>query len=277
MKVISKNQNLFSSLSSKVSGFCPSISLYDGEEIPVGAGAAVAASVALRSTDLVEKFIDKQAKHWVQNNEGWFEKDLLQAGHFCENPASYFQECSSILNSNSLAQHSIFISSKDEKPRLKEEVQNFAQGTQSQNAMDSAHIIAEELYMNAILDAPREAQKLGFPNYDYTGQLCARMELSRCSDKLVMSMADPFGSLDCWKFIKRMNQVYKKGAGEVLNRGPGGAGLGCVILFENSAALFLGVEPQRVTKVTCVIPVGMSNGQRDKIGKSLHRIDLGPK
>jgi hypothetical protein len=53
-------------------------------------------------------------------------------------------------------------------------------------------------------------------------------------------------------------------------RQPGGAGIGCVILFENSVSLIIGVNPGVQAKVTCILPMGVSNRQREKMKKSLH-------
>jgi hypothetical protein len=70
-----------------------------------------------------------------------------------------------------------------------------------------------------------------------------------------------------------MDEVYKKGAGEAMNlREDGGAGLGCVIMFEHCEALFLGVMPGQKTLVSCIVPLGMSYRQRDQVKKSLHLI-----
>lgn len=127
--------------------------------------------------------------------------------------------------------------------------------------------------MNAVFDAPREAVKFGGSDK----QQMAEIFLAHSSKSLQISCSDLFGSLDVSKFLRRMNEIYEKGVGNAINlsveRGAG-AGIGCVILFENCTSLILGVRHGKITKVTCVIPLGMRSRQREQMKKSLHWFEI---
>lgn len=263
-----------SAFSDKLLQSHPEVSVYDQVSVPEVHPKSILVSNQLSAQDLVSLFVEKNAKHWVQHNVNWFESDLLATGQICTDPMSFFEKNFQLVQSECLGQLEIKINDLNDKPRMKQEVVKFVQQAQSQNVLESAEAIVEELYMNAIIDAPREAKQKGYASEAVKpAELC----LYRGKDQLAITMVDHYGSLDCSKFIRRMNEVYTQGAGEVMNRGPGGAGLGCVIIFENCMALYLGVIAKKMTKVTCVIPVGFSNRQRDKVLKSLHKIEVSGK
>jgi hypothetical protein len=129
--------------------------------------------------------------------------------------------------------------------------------------------------MNAVIDAPREYSRMGNGAKTYQSGMQAKFYLQTSENRLAIACEDPFGALDIEKFIGRMNEVYQKGAGEVINLyRPGGAGLGCVLMFENCISMYLGVSSGKMTLVSCVLPLGVSYRQKAALKKSLHLIQI---
>jgi hypothetical protein len=155
----------------------------------------------------------------------------------------------------------------NDKKNLKDSAMTFINEIGSDAVTQAADAIIEELYMNAIIDAPREAQKQNWNLPVNPSELF----LARSDKVLQISCLDYFGSLDVNKVFRRMAEVYEKGAGQAINLNSGsGAGIGCILLFENSSGMVFGVRPKEKTKVTCLVPIGISNRQRAQMKKSLH-------
>lgn len=229
---------------------------------------------SLAPEEVVSVLVANPFQSLVQKRETHFLKDLSASGDFLLNPDHYFLGGGRRIADHIESEIEIRFSSTADKADLVTEVGAFIDQFGSQNVRESASAILEELYMNAMFDAPKEATSNGQKNCSYSGGNSSVMRLFKSEGRLVMTCEDPFGSLNLRKFIKRMDEVYKRGAGDAINlRGEGGAGLGCVIMFEHCEALYLGVVPGEKTLVSCVIPLGMSNRQRAQVKKSLHLVE----
>jgi hypothetical protein len=225
----------------------------------------------LEPDQLIAEMKMRSLQYILQRNSGRFEKDVLSAGLLFENRAGYFAPEFSFSPDPVVNKRLIKFSAPLEKDRMKKETMEFVDSIGSAGVSQAAEAVIEELYMNAILDAPREAVKKGLTIESSPSEFF----LCQTEKTLQVSCSDAYGSLDIQKFLSRMKEVYEKGAGEVINmQGGGGAGLGCVILFEHSCALILGVRPGQQTKVTCLISLGISNRQRAQMKKSLLWFEL---
>lgn len=220
----------------------------------------------LEAGEVISEVYNKNIHHLVQKNATRLSGDLAMAKSLQMQRPDYFLEKFCFFQPE--RQIHISFSGNQNKQILRDKVVNFVDEAKSAAVTQSAHSVFEELYMNAIFDAPREAKK---DNNQNSSKEC-EFYLAAGKDSMQISCTDYYGSLDTVKLFSRMHEVYEKGAGEVINlrNSDGGAGIGCVILFENSASLVIGVEPGRRTKVTCLLALGMSNRQREKIKKSLH-------
>lgn len=228
----------------------------------------------LSPEQVVRYVAETKVKSLVQKNGKFFVHDLRATANSLNDAGSYFESGGRSLLSTTEREVEIHFSSQAEKAELKRQVEKFLEVVQSQNVHESTNAIVEELYMNAMIDAPREAAKLGQASCTYGMGLHSSIRLIIGDSRLVISCEDPFGSLVPSKIINRMNEVYKKGAGEAINlKGAGGAGLGCVIMFEHCEALHLGVKPGLKTLVSVIVPLGLSYRQRDNIKKSLNIIE----
>lgn len=224
---------------------------------------------------VVSHLLKNPVNHFVQKNRDHFWPEVQYSLPIVKSPESYFDNGARGLAGAVGEYHKVRFTNPKDKPFLKDEVANFTQAIGSISVTQAVDIVVEELYMNAMIDAPREAQKRGYKTQKYDGENAAQVELYWSGPRLIVNCSDPFGALDVEKFLKRMDEVYSKGAGEAINlKGGGGAGLGCVMIFEQCLSLFLGVQQGHRTLVSCVIPVGMSNRQKTLARKSLHRIKI---
>lgn len=219
----------------------------------------------LAANEVVSEVYSKKINHLVQKNAKRFNTDLKVAKDLVVERQKYFlPEFSFIESEKKLL---VPFSGRGDKPLLKDKVSLFIEEASNTSVSESAQTIFEEMFMNAVIDAPREASRQNIPDPGKGFEFF----LSASADSLQISCTDYFGSLETNKLLARMHEVYEKGAGEVINlQGTGGAGIGCVILFENSLCLIIGVHPGHQTKVTSILPLGVSNRQREKMQKSLH-------
>lgn len=226
---------------------------------------------SLEPEQVVAAFNSHNLQHLVQKNKGHFEKSLVSAGRLIKDGADYFKPDYCFPFEEPERTVTIPFRSSADKPALKKDALEFIEAIGSVSVTTSADAIIEELYMNAVIDAPREAAKKNIVVADPVSEIF----LCQTEKWLQISCSDPFGSLDVSKFLHRMQEVYSKGAGNAINLSSGGgAGLGCVILFEQSTCLILGVQPRKKTKVTCLIPLGVSNRKRAEMKKSLHWFEI---
>ncbi len=237
----------------------------------VGEGPVVFVDQQLEPSDVVYQSIEKKCQFLLQKNDGYFDKDLLATARLAEKPQSYFSEKFQFSPEPSLVQETICFETASDKPHLKSKTLARIRQMGSQSLEDSANAIIEELYLNALLDAPREAAKDLKAGEALSVRGPSQIELIQTERFLQISCTDCYGSLDISKLLNRMNDVYRNGAGAMMNMDlTQGAGLGCIILFEHSTCVILGVLPGTQTKVTCLIPLGISNLQRTQMKKSLH-------
>lgn len=236
------------------------------QKLPDTVGPVIYVDEQLEPADVIDQVIQRGCNFLLQKNKGFFENDLDGTAGLAEQPAAYFLESFQFSPEPALQTLSLSFSNSQDKEVLKEKslalISNFKSGTLD----DSLIAIIEELYMNAVFDAPREAQKTG-------AQSVANplFELILTEKLLQVSCTDFYGSLDVFKFLKRMNDVYRNGAGPIMTSEDNqGAGLGCMILFEHSTCVILGVDPGRKSKVSCLIPIGVSHLRRSQMKKSLH-------
>lgn len=221
----------------------------------------------LEPNQVINCMLDKGTQYVVQKNKGRFESELLLAGKVIDGKDNYFDSNACLFEEQASAAVNLRFRNADDKQILKKSAMSFVEEIGSESVTQAADAIIEELYMNAVIDAPREAQKL---NWNLSLLPC-ELYMARSEKMLQISCLDHFGSLDVFKVLRRMAEVYDKGAGQAINlTAGGGAGIGCILLFENSSTMIFGVKPKEKTKVTCLVPVGVSNRQRAQMKKSLH-------
>ena len=242
------------------------------EKADLPAEKCIVVSDSFEPMNLVEVFVDSNLRHLVQSQKDRFEESLDQVGRLIEGGSQYFSSDYQIFSEPSLDQLGLGFSGREDKEQLKLKTSEFLSGLNSEIVSGSADSIIEELYMNAVIDAPREAGKMLVPLESRSAELY----LARSQDWLQISCTDSYGSLDVAFFLSRLHTVYELGVDSALQASSevNGAGLGCMILFEQCTRLILGVQPDLKTKVTCMIPLGISNRERVLMKKSLHWFEI---
>jgi hypothetical protein len=136
-------------------------------------------------------------------------------------------------------------------------------------------LAAEELLMNALYDAPRNAdgaerhatldRRLGV---ELGADETVHMRYGCDGQTLAVAVSDPFGSLSRKAVTERLKKV-RDGIPKP-NAGVAGAGLGLVMTYSVANQLIFSVSPGRLTEVTAVLHVGGSNRAAQERGTAVH-------
>jgi hypothetical protein len=133
--------------------------------------------------------------------------------------------------------------------------------------------LAHELLMNAMYDAPIDAQ--GRPKY--AGDRKADIKLAdgerpvvrvaTDGSRLVLQVRDPFGRLERRHVFDGLARGL---AGGEMDQSHGGAGLGMMVCHNSSSAMFFDVVRGRSTEVTAMFELDMNLRELRTQAKSLH-------
>jgi hypothetical protein len=224
--------------------------------------------------EILEMAAHGEFKTFLNKNPRNFEAELLTALKIQSNPHKFlrnpmpalFQETPNVLF--------LPFYRKEDKHSLVSILDPFMAQTNSRIVQEHGRIIFEELFMNAVFDAPAEAKKLG---YSSKKKQC-EFTFAYDQDKMVISCFDPYGSLIPQKMVTRMRDIHNHGTKDIINLGQrkGGAGIGCSLLYQYSSTIVIVVEPAVGTRVTCSIPVKISQKNFYTLGKNLQIFNLTP-
>ncbi len=121
----------------------------------------------------------------------------------------------------------------------------------------------EELLMNAQITAvggkPKDIKVMSHLKVEFDDQ-----------SLICLSAIDPYGSLEIKKFLKKVEAGQALGLDQSMNFGKGGAGVGSSLIFQNCDSLFLGVQPQKKTRVSVIMPYNVTERKYEGIQKSIH-------
>jgi CRP-like cAMP-binding protein len=147
--------------------------------------------------------------------------------------------------------------SSEDRPRLLEDMQNYFLnlGLRS-NISDRAAMVAEELLMNAIYDAPVADDGKSLYNHLHRSQKVDLQKSAQgkfrfaCDGMLAaVSVSDPFGGFRMETLLAYLERNYAPGAFEVQESGKGGAGRGLHSIIENSDLVVFNVQKSHRTEV----------------------------
>lgn len=132
-------------------------------------------------------------------------------------------------------------------------------------------LVAEEQLMNAIYDAPTNAQ--GEALYNHLPRT-EPVELKReeqaifrfaCDGMFLgVSVEDPFGRFERKTLLAYLESCYTGQAGSLNNR-KGGAGRGLYLMFETADLFVVNVKPKVKTEVIAIINIDPSNASSKKV------------
>lgn len=238
-----------------------------GMEGAIGVGVDGDPAAAARS------FRTGNLHHFVQRDSPNFLEDLRLANAFLKDPAAYFSRPAEGLLRGSAGHRCWEFSPATSKSRLFADLLESVQGLGNGGLTEAVSAMCEEVYMNALLDAPSAAIRVGAETTPYASRGKAALHFAHDGERLVIACEDPYGELSPAAFVRRMDEVYTQGVRGAMRMEAGrGAGIGCVLMFESCESLFLGVRPGKKTLVSCVISLRASQKKRAGFRKNLHLI-----
>jgi hypothetical protein len=145
--------------------------------------------------------------------------------------------------------------------------------------VQAVELFCEELLMNAIYDAPRDADGQSLYNHlsrknrvILKPKQAARMEFACDGEKLAVSISDPFGAIT-WDTLQKF-LVHCFGADrekvQNLTNDTGGAGLGLYFCFASVNAFIVNVDPEKRSEFIGIFDVSASPKDRHTRYSSLH-------
>jgi hypothetical protein len=172
--------------------------------------------------------------------------------------------------------HEASVRSSDDKEHALGAIVQFAQSMDlGGEKLRRVELATEELLMNALYDAPRNAD--GQARHTHQDRRVAvalgadetvQLRYGCDGQTLAVAVADPFGSLTRSAVIERLRKV-RDGVPKP-SAGVAGAGLGLVMTYSVANQLVFSISPGRLTEVTAVMHVGGSNRAAQERGTAVH-------
>lgn len=226
-------------------------------------------------SEVVDFIVKNKCGAVLQRNSDWFASDFESSIFLHSGQERFFDDpIRSTLTNVQKSMHWEF-SKKEDKAAVKDGLMAQIEAG-SRGLQEAATAVFEELFMNAMIDAPKTSLKQKLESFAYEKHSPAKLHFGVERGRLCLACNDPYGTLDIDVFLQRMHDVYSKGAGQVINLKSevGGAGLGCVMLFEQCGSMYIGVKKGVATVVACVLPTDLNHRKKDSIRKSLHIVRL---
>lgn len=229
-------------------------------------------SEKLETNDVVNLVHNKKYQTVLNKNSPFYLRDVKRSCSIIDKPQSYFNDPVQLLFNDIPRCFRIQFNKKDDKQRVLDESVQFFSEIKSSITLDSIHAVIQEMFMNAVYDAPKEAKKL---NEAFVPAQDSELIIAHDHDLIIISCVDYYGSLNIDKFTNRLNLIASQGAGSNinLNANAGGAGIGCFILLNHCLSLIIGVDSNKCTRFTCIFPIKMSQRQFDSITKNIQIIE----
>jgi hypothetical protein len=252
--------------------------------------ACVGVSENLAPENLLHLATDLGFMHLCQKQGHAYEKEVEAAKALIGAEESYLEFPASVVLSpekmSAVTERGLIcmdrqFNSSQQKREVLEELTKVAQSKGlSQTVIDDALAVADEMFTNAIYNAPFvDPQTTKNPGINrqceevtLSGGKFGRLFLANDEQRLLIGCSDPYGSLDLKRYLNKIKATYVRGPAATMNFGPGGAGIGSYIIFNAGASLYFGVWPGHATVLCCVIPLGISNRKRMQLPKHLHWI-----
>lgn len=217
--------------------------------------------------------------HVVQIESLRFEQELRIAAAMIDQPAQFLKDPVKHVfgDAQDVKVKTFEFSSSREKERVLDELQAvLGEHSIPQVAQDAIFQIADELFTNAVFNAPADGLKQRYFNHDRTqavelkdGEI-VEIILAFNANWLWIGCRDPFGSYYHEKVLCKIYDSFQRGMGAAMNMGEGGAGIGCRMMFDLCSGFTVMVEPGRQTLVGYTLPLTHSIRLRETQSKHLH-------
>lgn len=253
-------------------------------------GIQLASDVQVSESAILSHILDSQLTHVCHEQNVNFEEELLTSALMLTNPNVFFEKpLTSIFSPDKVEQlddshfeiWSTSFHKISEKVDVISEIRRLIEERLGFQAIASdIGLIADELFTNAIFNAPYVDQKTYLnPGISRTDSSLAMPEPNRGrvfigleGKRLVVGVKDPFGTLNIEKLFKRIKNCHDNGVAENINTGPGGAGIGSYLVYRASTSYYAAVSEGEATILCCSIPLEMSGRKRQQLPKNIHCI-----
>ncbi len=224
----------------------------------------------------------KGAAHVIPDDTPYSEVELASSLLMLETPQSFFDNSlHGILLpgapiATALDKFSVSFNDSRQKREVISGVLKFASGYRlPQSSIENIQLAVDELFTNALYNAPfvRSGCRVDRSrDVSLEHGFGATMTIGVSGDRMALVCEDPYGSLQIPLLLKRMCSCYEVGAGEMINWGRGGAGIGSYLIMENCISLYYAVKESRKTVVAGVFAFGKGPLRRSKAPKCLHTL-----
>lgn len=282
MKYIGRDQQVQTSLAEIPTEFgSPQISVMDADQSGTLDSQKIIVAKGLESRDLMDLVVDRGARHIVQMPNLDFSRQMTFCAHimtcaekFFENPRYHLVELGdrSILSAPKGVFHYPMSIYGQKDSMLNAVRMDLATIPKANRILDSAGLVADEMIMNIAKDAPLYFART-FPGLSSAGR-SSSFTMAYDENRLLLWTEDDYGSLSVDKMLNRLRECYASEHINPLMREGEGAGLGCRIIFDTSVSMSVFVRPGKKTVFCAVLPLGLSNRQREGLPKNLHIVAL---
>jgi hypothetical protein len=273
MKFIKKNSLFFSNIEYLEDKYKNIYVIEKGcDPIKSKSASSILITEEVDNSDILNQINKNKYSAILNKKSPYYLKDIIRTSKIMEHPELYFKDPLKLLFEEVPRSFRINFNKKADKQKVITESVKFFQQIKSSMAIEAIYAVIGEMFMNCVYDAPREAEKLNLPLNVNDSELL----ISQDSDFIIISCIDYYGSLNIQKFLNRMQLVNNSGAGNSINMDPekGGAGIGCIILFNYCLDLIIGVDQGKCTRFTCVFPFRIGQLNFNSITKSIQIVDL---
>lgn len=236
---------------------------------------------------LIELVADNGLQHVVQMTNSQLEDELNTSALMISDSCLFFKKpVSSVLdpiNAETKEDRDFIIwekefTYKETKTRDLDELEEFLRNIVKQNStVQSLRLIADELYTNAIYNAPlskigRQILKI-VPIRKYNKPKTARIFIAKDDKRLIIGCEDQFGSLKISKLMNHVKSIYKNGVAESIRfTSSTGAGIGTYMVMQACSSYIAAVFENKKTLVMGIVPLGISSKKREGLPKNIHLI-----
>lgn len=220
-------------------------------------------SDGISALDCLEILRNRQIKNIVQNSIQDLSEKLNFLKSFELNSKDYFESNLSLVDSEIIT---VSFSLNDDRNKIIEKAFLLSGIDLDMTKYQYLYQVAAELVMNAQIDAPKLSTKVNVAD----SLLVIEKNLSK--GLIAISTIDNYGSLDPYKMLENIYAAFKDGFRDALSKNSIGAGLGSAIIYEHVDSLFIGAVSGEFSRVSAVLPYGISEKKINQIQKSLHII-----
>jgi len=261
-----------------------------GVAIATAGGCSIGIGQSLSPEGLLGLVMDGGFRHICQKKGFKYDAELMATRQMIQDPTLFLKyPVASILTPGELTREAElrhllvdekFKGSEAKRGILDRMVESMLNQSLSQTMLDDVISVADELFTNAVYNAPFTDLKTHhnpgvsrqYVDVTYEPGKEGHIFLAHDNQKLIVGCRDPFGTLSLEKYFKMIRATAMQGAAATMSFGSGGAGLGSYIIFNTGSSLYAGVWPGQCTQITCVIPLGMSYLKRSQMPKHIHWI-----